>query len=122
MTKREISMVEKFVGLEEEIIDLLKDAEMDIDFSADRKTIMAQLKTYITKVKKVDKLFEEYETLAAKIGGSTNDDEKNQEITCAVVDLREDSVELKTEIESINGEVKVKQSKKQKNNQAVREL
>ncbi|MBR3885786.1 MAG: hypothetical protein IKJ33_04930 [Clostridia bacterium] len=122
MTKKDMNMVEKFVGLEEEIIDLLKEAEMDIDFSADRKTIMAQLKSYITKVKKVDKLFEEYETLAAKIGGSTNEEEKNQELTCAVVDLREDSEELKTEIESINGEVKVKQTKKQKNNQAVREL
>ena len=72
-------------------------------------------------MEKFDKLFAEYEAIAEKIGGSTNEEEKNHELACAVVDLREDSEEIKTEIESINGEVKVKQTKK-KNNQAVREL
>ena len=52
---------------------------------------------------------------------SLGEDKTNHDIACAVVDLREDSEEIKTEIESINGEVKVKQTKK-KNNQAVREL
>lgn len=121
MSKKDLNLVEKFISLEEEIIDLLKEADLSVDFSADRKTVMAGLKSYITKVKKVDKLFAEYESLAEKIGGSTNEEEKNHELTCAVVDLREDSEEIKTEIESINGDVKVKQTKK-KNNQAVREL
>ena len=122
MTKQDINLVDKFVDLEQQIIDLLMEVDLEVDFSADRKTVMSQLKSYILKVKKVDKLFEEYEKIAKKIEGSTNDDEKNQDLTCAVVDLREDSEEIKTEIESINGEVKVKQTKKKKNNQAVREL
>ena len=121
MTKKDLNLVDRFVALEEEIIDSLKDAELNVDFSADRKVVMSELKSYIMGIKKVDKLFEEYEELAQKIGVSTNDDEKNHELACAVVDLREDSEEIKTEIEHINGNVKVKQVKK-KNNQAAREL
>ena len=71
--------------------------------------------------KKFINLFEEYEQLAQKIGVSTNDEEKNHELTCAVVDLRDEPEELKTEVENINGELKIKKTKK-KNNQAVREL
>ena len=121
MTKRDLNLVDKFVDLEQQIIDSLMEAELSVDFSADRKTVMSQLKAYIMRVKKVDKLFEEYENIAKKIGGSTNEDEKNHDLTCAVVDLREDSEEVRNEIESINGEVKVKKVKK-KNNQPVREL
>lgn len=129
MAKNDLNMVDKFVDLEEQIIDLLKEVDMDIDFSADRKTFMSQLKANIMKVKKVDKLFEEYEKLAKKIEGSSNDDEKNQDLTYAVVDLREDSEAVKseietvkTEIESINGQVKVKQTKKKNTTQSAREL
>ena len=121
MTKKDLNLVEKFVDLEQQIIDSLMEVNQEIDFSADRKTVMSQLKAYITRVKKVDRLFEEYEKIAQKIEGSTTEEEKNQDLTSAVVDLREDSEQIKTEIESINGEVKVKQSKK-KNKQAVREL
>lgn len=122
MTKQELNLVDKFVALEEQIIDLLKEVDAEIDFSADRKKVMSQLKTYILKVKKVDKLFEEYENLAKKIESKSSDDEKNQELACAVVDLREDSETVKTEIENINGQIKVKQVKKKKSSQAVREL
>ena len=122
MAKQDLNLVDKFVDLEEQIVDLLKEVDMDIDFSADRKTVISQLKSNIMKVKKVDKLFEEYEKLASKIEGSSTDDEKNQDLTYAVVDLREDSEVVKTEIESINGQVKVKQTKKKKTSQAVREL
>lgn len=122
MAKQDLSLVEKFVDLEEQIIDLLKEVDGEIDFSADRKIVMSQLKTYVMKVKKVDKLFEEYEKLAKKIEGSSTDEEINQDLTYAVVDLREDSEAVKTEIESINGEVKVKQIKKKKSSAPVREL
>lgn len=122
MAKRDIDLVEKFISLEDEIIDTLREIDSDIDFSADRKKVIAELKAYVLKVKKVDKLFEEYEKIAKKIEGSANEEEKNQDLTCAVVDLREDSEAVKTEIESINGEVKVKQTKKKKTSQAVREL
>ena len=50
MAKKDLNLVEKFVGLEEEIIDLLKEADLSVDFSADRKTVMSQLKSYITKI------------------------------------------------------------------------
>ena len=122
MAKQEITLVEKFVNLEEQIIDLLKEVDLEIDFSQDRKKVMTELKSYIMKVKKVDKLFEEYEKIAAKIEeSSSGEDKKNHEIACAVVDLREDSEEVKTEIENIQGEIKVKQVKK-KSKAAVREL
>lgn len=122
MGKQETNLVEKFVELEEQIIDLLKEVELDIDFSLDRKQVMSQLKSYISKVKKVDKLFEEYEKIAEKIEeSSAGDEKKNHDLACAVVDLREDSEEVKTEIENIQGQVKVKQVKK-KTKAAVREL
>lgn len=122
MAKQDLNLVEKFVDLEEKIIDLLREVNSDIDFSADRKIVMSQLKEYVLKVKKVDKLFEEYESLAKKIEGASNEDEKSQDLTYAVVDLREDSEAVKTEIENINGEIKVKKTKKKKTSQAVREL
>ena len=122
MSKQDLNLVEEFVDLEEQIVDLLKEVNMEIDFSADKKVVISQLKENISKVKKMDKLFEEYENLAKKIEDSSTDEEKSQDLTYAIVDLREDSNEVKTEIENINGEVKVKQTKKKKTSQSVREL
>lgn len=129
MARQDLNLVDKFVELEEQIVDILREVDMDIDFSADKKMVLSQLKTNIMKVKKLDELFAEYEKLAKKIEGSSTEDEKNQDLTYAVVDLREDSEavkteieSVKTEIESINGQVKVKQTKKKKTSQAVREL
>ena len=122
MAKQDVDLVEKFVDLEEQIVDLLREVDIEIDFSQDRKKVMSQLKSYITKVKKVDKLFEEYEKIAVKIEESSiGEEDKNHDIACAVVDLREDSEEIKTEIENIQGQIKVKQVKKKSKN-AVREL
>lgn len=122
MAKQDLNLIDKFVDLEEQIIDLLKEVDSEIDFSADKKTVMSQLKSYISKVKKVDKLFEEYEKIAKKIESEANDESKDADLTYAVVDLREDSEAVKTEIENINGQVKVKQTKKKKTTQAAREL
>ena len=122
MAKQDLKLVDRFVEIEDQIIDLLKEVAIEIDYNADRKTVMSQLKAYVTNVKKVDKLFEEYEKIAKKIEGSTSDEEKDNDLTYAVVDLREDSDALKTEIENINGQVKVKQTKKKKSSQSVKEL
>ena len=59
MARQDLNLVDKFVELEEQIVDILREVDMDIDFSADKKMVLSQLKTNIMKVKKLDELFAE---------------------------------------------------------------
>lgn len=129
--KREEALIEKFIKLENDIIDKLRETELSVDFEADRKNVIKSLKSYALKVKAVEKLFDEYEDTAKQIEQLTGEEENMQVITSAVVDLREDSDKLKseigvlteslTEIENVNGEVIVKKKKK-KSNESVKEM
>lgn len=121
MEKKDVSLIDEFRKIEQQIIEQLNSTELSIDYEADNKAIVSTLKNYIEKVKRVEKLFDEYENVAKKIEKLTGDEIKKQSMTEAVVDLREDSEELKTEIENINGKVVVKK-KKQKTNHAVKEF
>lgn len=118
---KEEELINKFLELEIKMVEQLNNTEMSVDFDADRKTIIASLKKYVSKVKSLEKLFDEYENLAKKIENLTGEEEKQVQATNAVVELREDSEELKTEIEKINGQVVVKKKKK-KISQPVKEM
>ncbi len=130
MAKKDLTLVEEFRDLEQDLLETLEGLEVPVNFSADKKTVMAELKAYILQVKNIDVLFAEYEKIAEKIEALAHKDaEKNEQLANAVVGLREDSAEIKseieelrTEIENIGGEVKVKQNKKKKNNSAVKEF
>ena len=51
MAKNEIELLDKFKEVEEKIIAELKATDLNIDYSADSKTIIAGLKAYIKRVK-----------------------------------------------------------------------
>ena len=46
MTKQDINLVDKFVDLEQQIIDSLMEVDLEVDFSADRKTVLRQVRNY----------------------------------------------------------------------------
>lgn len=117
MNNKETSLVERFKHIEDEIFEKLKDVELNIDYNEDRKLIMSSLKAYVKKVKNIEKLLDEYENVSEKLQELVSEEEKQAGVTQAVVDMREDSEELKTEIKNINGEVKI--IKKKKNNSAA---
>lgn len=121
MKKNDEQLLEEFKKVEEQIRSDLKKAELSIDGQLDRKTIVANIKSYIKQVKHIEKLLEDYENLAKQIADYSGDDEKEEKITDAVVELREDSPELKTEIENINGQIIVK-TKKKKSGEVTKEL
>lgn len=119
---REEELISKFLEVEGEIFEKLKDTELSVDFEADRKTIVSSLKKYVAKVKSLEKLFDEYEGIAKKIELLTGEEENQQDATNAVVELREDSEELKDEIEKINGQFVVKKKRKKKSSDLVKEM
>lgn len=121
MAKNNESLVERFKNIEDKIFDNLKDVELNIDYNEDRRTIMSNLKAYVKKVKNLEKLLDEYESVSEKLQEIVSEEEKQASITQAVVDMHEDSDELKAEIQNINGEVKIIKKKK-KNNTAVKEF
>lgn len=113
MAKEDL-LIDKFKDVEQKIFDSLKLVELSIDYNSDRKTILAELKNYIKKVKAVENLLDEYEMIADKLKLVTGDEEKKQSTTSAVVGLREDSEELKAEIATINNQVVSTPVKKKK--------
>ena len=120
MEKQDISLVDKFKNLEQQLFDSLKDMDGKIDFDADKRTVLKNVKAYIMKVKEIDNLFSEYEKIASMIEKTANKDENN-EFSSAVIDLREQTEEYKTEVEFVDGNVKVKKSKK-KNTPTAKEF
>lgn len=120
MAKQDMSLVDKFKNLEQQLFDSLKNMDGKIDFDADKRTVLKNVKAYILKVKEIDNLFEEYEKIASMIEKTANK-EDSQEFSTAVVDLRELSEEYKTEVEFVDGSVKVKKSKK-KNTPSIKEF
>lgn len=121
MSKKENELLDKFKSVEEKILNELKATDISIDYTADSKTIISGLKAYIKRVKAIEKILDEYENISKKLEQVMGNDDKQENLTNAVVSLREDSEELKAEIEVINGNVQVKQKKK-KTNSAVKEL
>ena len=111
MLKREVSLIDRFKKLEADIIAILKENEVDFDESLNEKEDKAKLKKYIANVRKMEKLFEEYEQIAEKIekiSGDVNDKEVMNE---AVVNLREDNEKEVVVVENVNNKVVVKRKK-----------
>lgn len=129
--RKEEELINKFIELEFEIVEKLKTTEMQVDFDADRKSIISTLKKYVAKVKSLEKLFDEYEGLAKKIELLTGEEESKQSATNAVVELREDSEQLKeeigilsetlNEIQNMDGNIVVKKKRK-KSSDSVKEM
>lgn len=120
--KKDNDLITKFKEIEDKILSELKQTELNIDYSADRKTIVSSLKSYIKRVKNIEKILDEYEALSRKLETAMVKGDKQTEVTTAVVDLREDSEELKTEIQIINGQTSVKRVKKKTTSASVKEF
>ena len=114
MLKKEASLIDKFKKLESEIIEILKENDVNFDESLDGKEVKAKLKKYIANVKKMEKLFEEYEQIAEKIEKISGDVNDKVVMNEAVVNLREDKEKEQEEVvvENINNTVVVKHKKK----------
>ena len=114
MLKKEVSLIDKFKKLEAEIIEILKENDIDFDDSLNGKEVKAKLKKYIANVKKMEKLFEEYEQIAEKIEKISGDVNDKVVMNEAVVNLREEKEREQEEvvIENINNTVVVKHKKK----------
>ena len=111
MLKKEVSLIDKFKKLEAEIIAILKENDIDFDDSLNAKEVKAKLKKYIANVKKMEKLFEEYELIAEKIEKISGDENDKVVMNEAVVNLREDEVKETVVVENINNKVVVKRKK-----------
>ena len=120
MAENNLSLVEKFKNVEEKMLKELKETDLAIDYNADRKIIISNLKAYIKRVKSIEKILDEYEEISTKLEKLMEKDK--QGISDAVVELREDSDELKAEIEVINSQVIVSQKKSKKSPSKLREF
>ena len=120
MAKNDLSLVEKFKSVEEKILKELKETDLKIDYTSDRKIVISSLKDYIRRVKSIEKILDEYEEISKKLEKLMEDDKKG--VTEAVVELREDSDELKAEIAIINGQAVINQKKKKKSTEKLREF
>ncbi len=116
MDKKEISLVQKFKKLEGQLLSALNEVKIeDIE-----KLTKTQLKSFVKKVAKAGKLFDEYEAVALDIEKLTQaeleDANSKLELAGAVVNFRETSQEVQDEIEIINNTVSVVKKKKLKSN------
>ena len=118
MNKKETALIDKFKKLEEELLEVLKLEDIAFDEETKKQTVKTQLKSYIKKVEKARKLFEEYEKTAKEIEGLAVSDV--DELNAKVVELREDVLDESVkevfidEILSQNGETKVVKKKVKK--------
>ncbi|MBE5755726.1 MAG: hypothetical protein IJ310_05490 [Clostridia bacterium] len=120
MLKKEITLIERFKKLEAEIIDILKQNDVDFDENLNGKEVKAKLKKYIANVKKMEKLFEEYEALAEKIEKISGDENDKGVMNEAVVNLREDKEQTEVVVDKATNTVIVK--RKKKSNVSQREM
>ena len=120
MLKKEITLIERFKKLEAEIIDILKQNDVDFDENLNEKEVKAKLKKYIANVKKMEKLFEEYEALAEKIEKISGDENDKGVMNEAVVNLREDKEQTEVVVDKATNTVIVK--RKKKSNVSQREM
>lgn len=120
MLKKEITLIERFKKLEAEIIDILKQNDVDFDENLNGKEVKAKLKKYIANVKKMEKLFEEYEAIAEKIEKISGDENDKGVMNEAVVNLREDKEQTEVVVDKATNTVIVK--RKKKSNVSQREM
>ena len=111
MLKREVSLIDRFKKIEADIIAILKENNVDFDESLSEKEVKAKLKKYIENVRKMDKLFEEYEQIAEKIEKISGDVNDKVVMNEAVVNLREDSEKEVVVVENVNNKAVVKRKK-----------
>lgn len=91
MKKNLENLVEKFKKKEAELLELLNQTEPVFDESQGKSVIKKNIKTYILKVEKAKKVFEEYETLAKKIEDISSDDGESAEFSKTIVEFRQDA-------------------------------
>lgn len=114
-------LLTKLEGVEKKINEAINSAKPPKDYSIDDKQFREEIKNYIKKVKKMESLLDEYENLVKQVSKLLGD-ESDESLNKMVVDLREDTEELKNLTEIINGQVVSKQVKKKKSSSSVKEF
>lgn len=121
-TESDKELLDKFKEIEDKILRELKKTELNIDYNADKKTVISGLKDYIKRVKNIEKILDEYEAISRKLETAISKGDGKKDVASAVVELREDSEELKNEIQVINGQTMVKRVKKKASSASVKEF
>lgn len=123
MSNNEISLVDRFKKLEEELVAVLKIEEPTFEDDTKKQVVKSQLKSYIKKVEKARQLFDEYETVAKEIEKLAKKDK--EAVSAEIVALREDEDVKEKEVyvnEILAEKGIVKQVKKKKKTVASREF
>ena len=123
MSKNEMSLVDRFKKLEEELVAVLKIEEPSFEEDTKKQVVKSQLKSYIKKVEKARELFDEYESVAKQIETLAKKDK--EAVSAEIVALREEENKKEKEVyvdEILAEKGIVRQVKKKKKSVASREL
>ncbi len=92
-------LIKKFKSLETKLLDILKIEPIDVDENMSSSVTKKNISKYIKKVKEAKAVFDEYEMTAKEIEKiAEKDSEKNEWVSKAVVDFREDNSAVKESI------------------------
>lgn len=93
---KSLELLEKFKDLEKKLCECLKTTKFEEKNAKDELATKAEIRTYIKKVQKARKLFDEYELVAKEIENLSERKNTKLEVSENIVNLRDS--EEKTEI------------------------
>lgn len=117
-------LIEKLENIEKKMLAAINSTKPPKDYTVDDKKLKDDLKKYIEKVRIMESLLDEYEEVVKEVGKLINNEKTEELLAKMVVDMREDTQELKTLTEMINGETVQKQivKKKKKSSERTKEF
>lgn len=117
-------LIEKLENIEKKMLEAINSTKPPKDYTVDDKKLKDDLKKYIEKVRIMESLLDEYEEVVKEVGKLINNEKAEEMLAKMVVDMREDTQELKTITEMINGEAVQKQivKKKKKSLERIKEF
>lgn len=117
-------LIEKLENIEKKMLAAINSTKPLKDYTVDDKKLKDDLKKYIEKVRIMESLLDEYEEVVKEVGKLINNEKTEEMLAKMVVDMREDTQELKTLTEIINGEAVQKQivKKKKKSSERIKEF
>lgn len=117
-------LIEKLENIEKKMLAAINSTKPPKDYTVDDKKLKDDLKKYIEKVRIMESLLDEYEQVVKEVGKLINNEKTEELLAKMVVDMREDTQELKTLTEMINGEAVQKQivKKKKKSSERIKEF
>lgn len=117
-------LIEKLEDIEKKMLAAINLTKPPKDYTVSDKQLKDDLKKYIEKVRIMESLLDEYEEIVKEVGKLINNEEAEDLLAKMVVDMREDTQELKTITEKIGNEIVQKQvvKKKKKSSERTKEF